>query len=128
MGDPASSHDDARVLLAAKLAGADTVVEKLHRGFSTYLKPPVCVEYSGEPEGQTTFTGRKIDYNALKTAAGVAANEATELSGGQMQRLAVARTFMRSVVQEDSKVGLLLFDEPSAALDPAAEHGTILSL
>ena len=35
---------------------------------------------------------------------------------------------MRSVVQDDSKVGLLLFDEPSAALDPAAEHGTILSL
>lgn len=30
---------------------------------------------------------------------------------------------MRSVVPEDSKVGLLLFDEPSAALDPVAEHG-----
>ncbi len=30
---------------------------------------------------------------------------------------------MRSVVQEDSTVGLLLFDEPSAALDLAAEHG-----
>jgi len=25
-------------------------------------------------------------------------------------------------VPEDSKVGLLLFDEPSASLDPAAEH------
>ncbi len=24
----------------------------------------------------------------------------------------------------DSAVGLLLFDEPSAALDPVAEHGT----
>lgn len=31
---------------------------------------------------------------------------------------------MRSVVPEETKVGLLLFDEPSAALDPAAEHGT----
>lgn len=31
--------------------------------------------------------------------------------------------FMRSVVHNDSTVGLLLFDEPSAALDPAAEHG-----
>lgn len=28
---------------------------------------------------------------------------------------------MRSVVSEDS-VGLLLFDEPSASLDPTAEH------
>ena len=34
-----------------------------------------------------------------------------------------ARTFMRSVVKEDDSVGMLLFDEPSASLDPAAEHG-----
>lgn len=33
---------------------------------------------------------------------------------------------MRSVVQEDSSVGLLLFDEPSAALDPAAENGELV--
>lgn len=31
--------------------------------------------------------------------------------------------FMRSIVTEDSPVGLLLFDEPSASLDPTAEHG-----
>ncbi|KAH9022644.1 P-loop containing nucleoside triphosphate hydrolase protein [Lactarius pseudohatsudake] len=41
-----------------------------------------------------------------------------ELSGGQMQRLAVARTFMRSSTMEQ-EVGL---HEPSASLDPAAEH------
>ena len=34
---------------------------------------------------------------------------------------------MRSVVKEDETVGLLLFDEPSASLDPAAEHGKLLS-
>jgi ABC-type polar amino acid transport system ATPase subunit len=28
---------------------------------------------------------------------------------------------------QDSAVGLLLFDEPSAALDPVAEHGTLPS-
>ena len=33
---------------------------------------------------------------------------------------------MRSVVREDAKVALLLFDEPSASLDPAAEHGMTL--
>ncbi|KAI0250321.1 P-loop containing nucleoside triphosphate hydrolase protein [Lactifluus subvellereus] len=45
------------------------------------------------------------------------------LSGGQMpvQRLAVARTFMRSSSAEQG-VGLFLFDEPSASLDPNAEH------
>ena len=30
---------------------------------------------------------------------------------------------MRAVVSEDARVGLLLFDEPSASLDPTAEHG-----
>ena len=30
---------------------------------------------------------------------------------------------MRSLVSEETKVGLLLFDEPSASLDPVAEHG-----
>ena len=33
-----------------------------------------------------------------------------------------ARTFMRTL-GKDTSVGLLLFDEPSAALDPVAEHG-----
>jgi ABC-type arginine transport system ATPase subunit len=32
--------------------------------------------------------------------------------------------FMRAVLPEEVRVGLLLFDEPSAALDPTAEHGT----
>ena len=31
--------------------------------------------------------------------------------------------FMRAVLSEEAKVGLLLFDEPSASLDPTAEHG-----
>ena len=31
--------------------------------------------------------------------------------------------FMRAMLSEEERVGLLLFDEPSAALDPAAEHG-----
>jgi len=40
-----------------------------------------------------------------------------------MQRLAVSRTFMKSIGDDKSDgVGLLLFDEPSASLDPTAEH------
>lgn len=31
---------------------------------------------------------------------------------------------MRSLLSEGQSIGLLLFDEPSAALDPTAEHGT----
>jgi ABC-type molybdenum transport system ATPase subunit/photorepair protein PhrA len=36
-----------------------------------------------------------------------------------------SRTFMRSVVSHRGP-GLLLFDEPSASLDPTAEHGMYL--
>ena len=36
--------------------------------------------------------------------------------------------FMRAVLSEEARVGLLLFDEPSAALDPTAEHGMSMSV
>jgi len=35
---------------------------------------------------------------------------------------------MRAVLSEEERVGLLLFDEPSAAIDPTAEHGTLKSI
>jgi len=36
--------------------------------------------------------------------------------------------FMRAVVSGEERSGLLVFDEPSAALDPTAEHGTSRSI
>jgi len=41
-----------------------------------------------------------------------------EFSGGETQRLALSRTFMRSTTCDPR---LLAYDEPSAALDPKAE-------
>jgi ABC-type multidrug transport system fused ATPase/permease subunit len=40
-----------------------------------------------------------------------------DLSGGQWQRLALSRSFMRA-----SSADLLILDEPSSSLDPEAEH------
>ncbi|KAH9855745.1 P-loop containing nucleoside triphosphate hydrolase protein [Lenzites betulinus] len=122
LGDPAHFQDDDRVRRAAQLGGAETFIDRLSEGFDTYLERPVRDYFSGIPEGTTTLFGRNIDYSGVRGAGGMSAHSGPMLSGGQMQRLAVSRTFMRSVVSEDAKVGLLLFDEPSASLDPTAEH------
>ncbi|KAI0638773.1 P-loop containing nucleoside triphosphate hydrolase protein [Trametes polyzona] len=122
LGDPSAAKDDEHVRLAARLGGAEAFIEKLPEGLDTYLDRPVRDHYAGLPEGTTMLFGRKVDFGVLRGAAGMSTTASSSLSGGQMQRLAVARSFMRSVVPEDSKVGLLLFDEPSASLDPVAEQ------
>ena len=53
------------------------------------------------PEGVETWLGRQFGDR--------------DLSGGQWQRLALARAFYRNA-------GLLILDEPTAALDPKAEQ------
>ncbi|MFK0258259.1 ABC transporter ATP-binding protein [Streptomyces sp. NPDC090445] len=45
----------------------------------------------------------------------------TDLSGGQWQRIALARAFYR-------RAGLLVLDEPTSALDPRAEHRIFTNL
>ena len=115
-------HDDTAIERAAHLGGASELIAKLPEGFDTYLERPVRDLFSGLPDETRDLFGRKVDGGRLRRYVDTPADHG--LSGGQMQRLAVARTFMRSS-SPDQGVGLLLFDEPSASLDPTAEHGTI---
>ncbi|KAH8996469.1 HlyB/MsbA family ABC transporter [Lactarius hatsudake] len=94
------------------------LIARLPDGFDTYLERPVRDQYMGLPEGTRRLFGRKVVDGPPWFTADTSDHE---LSGGQRQRLAVARTFMRSSTMEQ-EVGLLMFDEPSASLDPTAEH------
>ena len=89
LGDPASADDDERVRLAARLAGAEALVDKLPDGFDSFLERPVDDEYCHVAEGTKTLMGRVVDYTALREAAKIKSHKDTSLSGGQMQRLAV---------------------------------------
>ncbi|KDQ54980.1 hypothetical protein JAAARDRAFT_209162 [Jaapia argillacea MUCL 33604] len=124
LGNPELATDEDSIQEAARLGGAEEFINALPDGFDTYLERPVRDYYSALPEGTKTLFGRAVDFSRVRGVGGLQPTSSTSLSGGQMQRLAVSRTFMRSLVSDASQVNvsLLLFDEPSASLDPSAEH------
>lgn len=138
MGDSATalqefdSKQEQRIRRAADLGGATEFVSKLPHGFKTHLGGVNKLSEMCGPDAHHILT-------AVTSAKGnlFAENKPTPLSGGQKQRLALlsslnisphftcptdktrARTFMKP--SED--VSLLIYDEPSASLDPQAEYG-----
>ncbi len=86
VGDLSSLEDDDRLMAAARLSGADRVIDGLKDGLK---------------DGLRTELGREFG--------------AHDLSAGQWQRIALARTFVRDAQ-------LLILDEPTAALDIQTEH------
>lgn len=90
IGDLEHLTDRQRVRRAAEMAGIDEAVSALPAGYDTLLSRIFFDDGTGD-------TG-------------------VQLSGGQNQRLALARTLMRS------DADLLILDEPSSGLDAAAEH------
>ena len=69
-----------------------------------------AVEHGGAREDIAKFT------KGLDTPLGRWFKDGTELSGGQWQKIALSRAFMRE------QADILVLDEPTAALDAEAEH------
>ena len=108
IGRPGSDEPDA-VRKAAHLADAQDLIEE--RGYETNVKPVKTLE-AGWELGASDL---EQDSKAIE--------KPIELSGGQWQRLALARLFMRAASE---RVRLVVADEPSASLDPKVEYGAWL--
>ncbi|KAG2345399.1 P-loop containing nucleoside triphosphate hydrolase protein [Suillus weaverae] len=120
LGNPALANDDEKIREAAHLGGAEEFIDDLPDGFDTYIDRPVYDSYSSSEDA---LSHKPVDFSLVRRVGNIRANPNQVLSGGQMQRLAVSRTFMRSLPTEtEDSAGMLLFDEPSASLDPTAEH------
>ncbi|MEV5742739.1 ABC transporter ATP-binding protein [Microbispora rosea] len=103
LGDLSAMDDRGRIEAAARRAGVHDVVGRLPRGYDTMLS--------------RIFTGPVEDglkEDALTEDGG--GEVGVHLSGGQWQRLALARAYLRG--ERD----LLILDEPSSGLDAEAEH------
>lgn len=103
--------DTSRIREAAAASGALEFIDKLPNGFDTEIE---------RKASEWSWLSHAKENGPLQTRI-KALEEELNVSGGQWQRLAIARSFMRA--QGNDAVRLMCYDEPSSALDPKAEFG-----
>ncbi|EJU02174.1 P-loop containing nucleoside triphosphate hydrolase protein [Dacryopinax primogenitus] len=86
LGDPEHAEDHDRILKAAESGGAIEFIERdLADGFRTRLKGPSAFHIHSGDDRFSQWANKEVQKH-----------RATSLSGGQWQKLALSRTFMRS--------------------------------
>ncbi|KAJ7237722.1 P-loop containing nucleoside triphosphate hydrolase protein, partial [Mycena haematopus] len=109
IGNVQAVSDMDMIQESARKGGADGFISSRADKYDTVLEP-MTVNHMGyycDPAGDSSLT--KI-YKGFETK--------TEISGGERQRIAASRTFMRLTT---GNVQLVLADEPSSNLDPRGE-------
>lgn len=91
-----------------------TVRENVGFGSAAHLEDTARVHRAVESGGATELVGGLKE--GLNTGLGRWFQGGVELSGGQWQKIALSRAFMRE------EADILVLDEPTAALDAEAEH------
>jgi len=113
-----TNYNESLVTKAAKDADADSFIQKLPQQYQSKLR-------DGERDPAFNRRLRLAPRHYVRRVLGQRKKGVLEdnpdapidLSGGQWQRLALSRAFMRA-----SSADLLILDEPSSSLDPEAEH------
>jgi hypothetical protein len=125
--------DIDRIHRATKLGGAFDFINELPLGFETDIETrsdawssmhkakeggPLKTKLK-ELEGEFDISGERFRIWRKCLIYVSTSFCLKKCSGGQWQRLAISRTLMRAMDNDD--IRLLCFDEPSSALDPKAE-------
>ncbi|KAG2091008.1 uncharacterized protein F5147DRAFT_780120 [Suillus discolor] len=116
IGSPSSVTNLDKIARAAKLAGAQDVIENFTEGYDTVLEPVKTAQISRTGRGNEVL---KKEYEKMEKNNKRVWCVSFARMGGEKQRLVASRTFMR-MLSEDIK--FVIVDEPSSALDPGGEY------
>jgi ATP-binding cassette, subfamily B, bacterial len=114
VGKVSELHSKDLIEESAKAAGADDFIDKLPYKYDSYLGLKPGATMWGHTTGRWDESDTDTDDDDEKLEK---ERVQKNLSGGQWQKIALARAFMRG-----TEADLLVLDEPTANLDPEAEY------
>ncbi|KAJ7221467.1 P-loop containing nucleoside triphosphate hydrolase protein [Mycena pura] len=109
IGNPCAADDRMLIMEAARKGRADGFIEKCVEKYDTVIEPMVTNVMGAQCSETDDTPLTKIHQGFQKKS---------DVSGGERQRVAASRTFMRLT---SDTVKLVVADEPSSNLDPEGE-------